>query len=461
MRLSVECGGFTRATDACRTANQIAALLTESLSARLADCAGMAGADATSSEFTRAYDAGAREAMLALADLTHSYIGIGRLLATSGSNHAGAEAASAGLAVSAYVGGSLDDDGFVRIRPAPPPSSHGAQQPSLSRVDAWILDQIEGFVWPGADVARLRSAATAWRRAAASVAGLTDHVDTAEGFLARQRSPEVPLSLSVLAELATLIGDTARQLDGLATACEEYAAAVEDAHARTRALLAEIGQLVVEGLALSVVVTGVTGGPGGGAAAAVALARVRAYAPRFHALLVALRAGTATATARLRTAREELVAVQARAEKFLRVPARTERGEMRHPLGWVPTRKRGWLAAHEKPPGHTLKEHVGKSVDELIERCRVRGLPRSSSFTDQSVAEKAIGRTLDESAASIREWLQNGSRRALPLELDLGTQIGITVTKDAGVIAQTGVRVVLIRDASTPRGWQILTAYPA
>ena len=208
MRLSVECGGFTRAADACRTANQVAALLTESLSWRLADCTGMAGNDATSSEFARAYDAGAHEAMLALADLTHSYIGIGRLLAATGLNHAGAEAASAGLAVSAYVGGSLDDDVFVRIRPAPAPPSLGAQQPSLSRVDAWILDQIERFVWPGADVGMLRSAATAWRRAAASVAGLTDYVEAADGFLAHQRSPEVPLALSALAELSTLIGET-------------------------------------------------------------------------------------------------------------------------------------------------------------------------------------------------------------------------------------------------------------
>ena len=100
-------------------------------------------------------------------------------------------------------------------------------------------------------------------------------------------------------------------------------------------------------------------------------------------------------------------------------------------------------------------------MDELAERCRARGLPRSSSFTDQSVAERAIGRTLDEGADSIREWLHSGARQALPLDLNLGTQVGITVTKDAEVIAQTGVRVVLIRDASTPRGWQILTAYPA
>ena len=262
MRLSVECGGFTRAADACRTANQIAALLTESLSSRLADCAGMAGDDAASSGFARAYDDGAREAMLALADLTHSYIGIGRLLTATGLNHAGAEAAAAGLAVSAYVGGSLDDDAFVRVRPVPPPPSLGPQQPSLSRVDAWILDQIEGFVWPGADVARVRSAATAWRRAAASVSGLTDHVDVANDFLARQQSPEVPLALSALGELTTLIGDTAWQLDSLASACEEYAAAVEETHARTRALLAEIAQMVVEGVALSAVVTGVTGGLG-------------------------------------------------------------------------------------------------------------------------------------------------------------------------------------------------------
>lgn len=334
MRISVECGGFTRATDACRTANQIAALTTESLSSRLADCGGMAGNDATSSEFATAYDAGAGEAVLALADLTHSFIGVGRLLEASGLNHASAESASAGPAVSAYVGGSLDEDSFVRVRPAVPPSSLGTQEPSFGPVDAWILDQIEGFVWPGADVAKVRGAAAAWRRAAASVAGLTDHLEIAKAFLGHQRSPEIPLALAALDELATLIGDTAWQLDSLAAASEEYAAAVEEAHDRTRALLAEIGQMAVEGVAISVLVTGVTGGLGGGAAAGIALARIRAYAPQFHALLVALRAGTATAAARLRTAQDELTAVRARAEKFLRIPARNEVGEMRHPLAW-------------------------------------------------------------------------------------------------------------------------------
>ena len=121
----------------------------------------------------------------------------------------------------------------------------------------------------------------------------------------------------------------------MGTACEEYADAVRATHDRTRALLAEIGQMVVEGVAISAIVGGITGGLGAGAAGSAALARISAQAPRFHALLVGLRAtGTATA-GRLRTAREGLGVVRTRVEKFARVPVRNERGSMRVPGGGV------------------------------------------------------------------------------------------------------------------------------
>ena len=454
MRLSVECGGFTQAADACRTANQIAALLTESLSSRLADCAGMAGNDATSSEFARAYDAGSREAVAALADLTHSFIGVGRLLAVTGLNHASAELASAGLTVSAYVGGSLDDDAFVRIRPSSPPSSLGTQEPSLSRVDAWILDQIEGFVWPGADVASVRSAASAWRRAAASVGGLVGHVEAADDLLAGQRSPEVPIAISSLGELSTLIGDTAWQLESLATACEEYAASVEEVHERTRALLAEIGQMVLEGIALSVLVTGVTGGLGGGAAAGIALARIRAYAPRFHALLVALRAGTATAAARLRTAREELVAVRLRAQKFVRVPVRNERGEMVLLNGFRTT-----LGAQERMGGHVLRDHVGLPVAHLAARAMRLPSGRASSFSDVQTAERCVGQVLSRNAKAIDDWLADRTGH-LRLDEDLGGTTGISVDLHGAVQNVEGVRVILRRTPDSPSGFRVHTAFP-
>ena len=336
MRITVECGGFTRAADACLTANHVAALLTQSLGSRLAATAGMAGDDATSAEFSRAYDDGAAEALAALADLTHAFVGAARLLAATGDNHERAEAAAAQLP---YDGSTaLDDSAFALVHPPSPPSSLGAQEPSLGVVDAWILDRVEGFVWPGADVDALADAASAWRHAAATTARLADHVDVAITLLEAQRSPEVPLAVDALTELTTLIGDTSWQLSTLASACEEYAAAVTAARDRTRALLAEVAQMIVEGAAISVVVAGLSGGLGGGAAAAAAAARVRAAAPRFYALLVTLRASVATAASRLERARDDLSEVRAKLEKFLRVQARDEAGTIKHPGGWLPDR---------------------------------------------------------------------------------------------------------------------------
>ena len=310
MRIAVETGGFTSAADACRTGNQIAALLCESLAGKLGGYAGMAGDDSTSVEFAASYDDGARQALDTLAELTHGFIGLGRLLSASGSNHAHAEAASA--AVSAYSGGSLDEDDYVRVSPAAPPSCLGANPVALGTVEAFILDHVEGFVWPGADVDLLLEAGAAWRRAGAAVADLDAHCDIAAGFLEHQVSPEVPLALSALSELRSLIGDAADALIAVGAACEEYADAVRATHDRTRDLLAEIARMVVEGATISFIVGGLTGGLGAGAAGSAALARISAQAPRFHALLVGLRATGAATAGRLRTAKDGLRAVRTR-----------------------------------------------------------------------------------------------------------------------------------------------------
>lgn len=330
MRISVECGGFTQAADACRTANQTAALLTESLASRLAGSAGMAGDDSTSAAFARSYDAGAPEAFAALTDLTHALVGAGRLLFDTGRAHEVAEAAAAGMRVSAYAGDSLADS-FVRVAPSPPPSSLGSQESSPGVVDRWILDQVEGFVWPGADIDGLRAAGTAWRRAAGSTAGLADHLDVAATFLGHQRSPEVPLALDALEDLGTLVGDTAWQLSSLASACDEYATAVEETRERTRALLREVAQMAVEGVAMSAIASAVGAGS---VAAAAAAERVRRVAPRFLALLAAFRSAAAAAAVRIDRALDELRAIRVKIDRFLHIPARNEVGAASNPLGW-------------------------------------------------------------------------------------------------------------------------------
>lgn len=141
----MECGGFEQASDAARTANQVVALATDTLTGRLAGCAAMAGNDSAGADFAAAYDAGASEAVAALADLARAFIGLGRLLAATGLHHAEAESAAAGQVLGSVSAG-LTSDAYVAVTPSVPPSSLGGQEPSFGPVDRWILDHVEGFV---------------------------------------------------------------------------------------------------------------------------------------------------------------------------------------------------------------------------------------------------------------------------------------------------------------------------
>lgn len=329
MRITVECGAFDEAADAVRTANQVCAIAAEALSARLIRSGGMAGNDSTSAEFAAAYDAGAREAVHALASLSSALVGLGRLVAATGQRHRRAEASAAGEVLGS-VSAALASEAWTRSDLRDPPSSLGAQEPTLGQVDRWILDHVEGFVWPGADVDALRGVATSWRRASESVAGLSDHLTAARALLATQRSPELVTALACIDDMDSMIIDTAAELAALGSACDEHASAVEEVHHRTRALLTEVASMAVEGVAISVILTGLSGGLGGGVGLGTLLARLRTVAPRFHALLASLRVSVAVSASRLRTGRETLSGLRVRLERYARAQVRDERGS----VGW-------------------------------------------------------------------------------------------------------------------------------
>jgi hypothetical protein len=409
VRISVECGGFDDAADACRTANQTASLLTESLAGKLAGFGGMAGNDASSADFASSYDAAAREAVGSLVDLTHAFVGVGRLLTATGTNHASAEAAAADH-VAAYTGLGLTGDTYVRVQAAPLPSSLGAQEPSLSGVDRFILDHVEGFVWPGADVSLLREAAHAWRRSSSAVAPLVDQVDIATTMIERQRSPEIPTALAALADLRSLVVDTAVELEAVGLACEDYAAAVEDTHDRTRALLAEVAGMLVEGAAVSVIIGGLTGGLGASASAAAADARIRAQAPRFHALLVGLRATVAAAGSRLRTAQDTLRDLRERLDRYAKLGVRDERGEIRHPGGWS---LRDRVPGRPKPEVSDAK--LQNYVDQLFKGVEQANRTGDGTTMDAIRYELATGLTVQnrrhiikgqETLRGLENWLR-------------------------------------------------------
>jgi hypothetical protein len=461
MRLMVDGGSYVAAATAFRSGNQLSALQHDALAGRLAAYGGMAGNDATSLDFARSYDTAAAEALRTLADVSSAFIALGRLTRVSEHHHRRAEdAAAAQFAVSAYTGGDLHEDDYVRVSPTTPPTSLGAQEPGLGHVESWILDRIEGFVWPGADTDRLHAAATTWRRAAEGVTDLLDHCDRAVDGLAAQRSPEIPLALDAVDELRSAIHETASQLATLAGACEEYAAHVEEARARTRALLAEIAQMVVEGMVVSAAVGLITGGTATGAVAGATVARVVAQAPRFRAILEALRAGATAVAGRVRATHEGALVVRARLEKFLHLELRSERGAISLPgRGFIaPTRlPKGpvSLRHHDELGGHAFARHVEKPDSYLRHRIE-EGAQRASTFRNEMEANSATGDLIRLRGSAVEEWLAS-RRRQLVVRGDLGRVTGLSMDSAGRLEEVTGVRVILRR---YEEGWRVHTAYP-
>ncbi len=450
MRLAVDVVGFTNAAEACCSGNQITAMLTQSLSGKLSGYAGMAGDDAMSADFAAEYDAAARESLGALVELTYAFSSLSRLLATSGDNHGRAEAAAAGRVYNADT--SWPASHFVHYRPPPPPSSLGANNPDLGMVQTWVLDHVEGFIWPGADVHQLLAAAATWQSTASSIADLEHQCDEAITLLERQHSPEVPLATTALTDLRSLIGQTAQEMHAIASSCEEYAEAVRTTHERTLALINEICQMIVEGIAFSAVVGLLSSGIGAGAAGTAAMARIATQAPRFHALLVTLRMASTKAVTRLRTASDRMAEVRRRAGKYPRV--RDERGSFRLPGGG-----RSSIKAQDKIGGHIEERHIGRNVDQLATRAREEELEFASSFKTYKDADRALDRVFEKHAEQVQDWLANG-KKSLRINAVLPEVVGVSVDAAGNVRHVTGVRVILVRSNETESGYRVVTTFP-
>jgi hypothetical protein len=104
---------------------------------------------------------------------------------------------------------------------------------------------------------------------------------------------------------------------------------------------------------------------------------------------------------------------------------------------------------------------VGKTDAEL--KARFSKEPNrqfSSSFKTEEVAEHAISKALAAERTRILGWLR-GTRGKLELDIEAGGVIGRVAIKKTGMVENaTMFRVVLVRDASMPDGYRILTSFP-
>lgn len=460
MRLAIEGAGYRCASDAFVDGNQAAARVGVDLAGDLAAYAGMAGDDATATDFAASYDDAAAAAVEALAELVAGFASLARLADGSLRNHAAAERASVLTGWAAQVVDPPAGAELCTVVHLPAPAS--ALGSDSSSVPGWataVLDLLEGVVWPDADTDRLRAAAATWRSAAGSVGALTGPCATALAELSLEVSPEIPLAVATTEDLRSRIESLAEQLTALGAACDEHAAHVDAKRGEMLDLLEQLAWELGIGAVVSGALTLLTGGGAAPAAGAAGAARTAAASARLRGILESLALASRGTAANLRpvgTALRDTRAYLARLSAA-RVSAISERGSLRmfgHP------RPRRWLSAHEKAPGHTLREHVNLSDDQLLKRLAKD--PRkmnASTFTSQDRAEKLIDQFLQSERSRLADWLESG-KKSIRIEGTLSTVTGRSAFRDGHFEYVSGIRVVLLRDRSMPEGFHILTSFP-
>jgi hypothetical protein len=262
MMIAIEDGTYDTATDAFTTGNQLAALHFNSLTGKLAGYAAMAGDDSTSTDFAAAYDQGAQDAVDAFGDLVDAFANLGRLTDASITNHRNANRSSILVGATVYDGSAPPAGGYVDVLPTSLPSSLGGDLSCFPDELNWILDQVQGFVWPDADTNKLREAAGAWDDAAVNVSRLAEYCDSAVRMLDGQRSPEIPVAIDATNDLGSMTRGLGDQFKAIGQACEDYADDVEEQRRNILDLLWSLlrDAVIIEGIGivLGAVTAGIT-----------------------------------------------------------------------------------------------------------------------------------------------------------------------------------------------------------
>ena len=130
------------------------------------------------------------------------------------------------------------------------------------------------------------------------------------------------------------------------------------------------------------------------------------------------------------------------------------------------------LAEEEARGGHTLREHVGKADEQMLERVRASrrrfpfvtfGLRRDGSFESIESANNLVNRTLESNYSEVN-LVADGKKPSAFLKARFGYKTGreaYTAGRLEPYLRTTyGVGVFILHDPDSIRGYRIYTAYP-
>ena len=456
--IDVTGAGYTEASALLHDGNVWAARHFGHLVDGLAGSGGMAGDSAFADAWSVAYDEAAGEVFAAAAEAVEALGNLGRLAFASLENHTRAERASTFGDVRIAHDPALSTDDWIHVLPLRPPASLGGDPSSLPGWANVILDHVEGFVWPDADLDRLRAAAATWRMTADGLDDVATFPQRAVTALWSERSPEIPAAAAAIGRLGDGVVELAGGCREIATVCDEYA---EQVAAQREAILDLVSDLIRDAVLIQVggfVLGLVSLGAANGGAVAINVAKIAAAAPRFTRILIDLRRYLAEAAQALQGTRLAVAGVGTRLRPMgdVRLLMTAEVGQ----VGATGRRATSFLRAHEGGPmrAHTIQRHVGKSDDYLRARLiREPNLRFTSTFTDEATAERSIRSVLAQRNRKLEAFLA-GKKSTTVLEAGVSNP-GRVMARTGDIVTGGRVTVSIARDPSMPEGYRIITAF--
>ncbi len=364
--------GYTNASQMLGDANRLAATAVSGLNVALAEGGAMAGDSSFADEFAAAYDEAAETVVDVFVDAVDALASLCRLAYCSLENHYRAELSS--IATTTTFSTEPDAAGhdlYTAVALDPPPSLGG----DASFLPGWanvILDHVEGFVWPDADVDRLRSTADAWRKAAGQIDYVVDLTGDAICELWEERSPEIPLATDAVARLRMGLRELATACEQLGTVCDDYATAVETQRELILDLVSDLIRDAVLIQAAGFVLGFVTGGSTNAVAMWINSGKLAAQVPRFKAFVEAVRLAGAGAATTMRAGTEAVVRVRNKLSRFRNVAPIRSWGHSAVVDPGQLARLRAYIGNPKRFDPRTLKGLSRRDVREVLEHWEMR-----------------------------------------------------------------------------------------
>jgi len=119
------------------------------------------------------------------------------------------------------------------------------------------------------------------------------------------------------------------------------------------------------------------------------------------------------------------------------------------------------LSRDEGAGGHTLRKHVGRTDDQLLDRLdHERNISGASTYTDRATAERAVGAAIAQSQDRIQRWQnRSGGHPNLVVDYDSDRPIGRTMNRGESQSHPCSHALVVLK-YEPPSGYYVLTSYP-